>query len=130
MIIFPKNASVGQTHVVDMTYRFYGMPWIGMPVSMSSLKGEDGFTAYQCAVKMGYMGSEEDWIESLECEQGIRGLTGQSAYDYAVSTGFVGSYEECLASLVGSKGDKGDKGNHGDAGVAGDIDSVFDQAIG
>ncbi len=53
----------------------------------------DGKSAYQLAVDNGYVGSEEEWLESL------KGDDGKSAYDTAVENGFVGTEQEWLESL-------------------------------
>ena len=43
-----------------------------------------GLSAYQLAVKNGYTGTEEQWIDSIE------GVEGKSAYQVAVANGFNG----------------------------------------
>lgn len=67
----------------SLTFVFYGC----------SPSAEEGFSAYDIAVKNGFVGTEQDWLESLF-------IKGDSAYDIAVKNGFVGSEEEWLASLV------------------------------
>ena len=54
--------------------------------------------AYECAVRHGYVGTEEEWLASLD---------GKSAYQIAVELGYVGTEEEWIASLKGDKGDDG-----------------------
>lgn len=49
--------------------------------------------AYQIALKHGFIGTVEDWLESM------RGLPGKNAYELAVDCGFVGTLEEWLESL-------------------------------
>ena len=69
-------------------------------------KGEEGKSAYQIAVDHGYIGSEEDWLISLQ------GDIGPSAYDIAVKLGYTGTEKDWLESL---KGDAGADGNDGQA---------------
>ncbi|QBJ02727.1 tail fiber protein [Pseudomonas phage Psa21] len=61
-------------------------------------KGDDGDSAYQVAVTNGFVGSEAQWLASLE------GSDGLSAYELAVDGGFVGTQAQWLASLKGEKG--------------------------
>lgn len=42
----------------------------GNIVDIPALQGADGLSAYQIAIKHGYEGSEEDWLESLKCVSG------------------------------------------------------------
>lgn len=51
-----------------------------------------GRSAYEEAVRLGYEGSEDEWIKSLE---------GDSAYQLAISKGYTGSLEDWLLSLKG-----------------------------
>src|SRR5690625_1820254 len=53
--------------------------------------GEPGKSAYEIAVEHGFVGSEEEWLESLKGEKGDKGDKGDA----------------------GAKGDKGDKGDPG-----------------
>lgn len=62
-------------------------------------KGDDGKSAYQSALDTGFVGTEEEWIESL------KGENGDSAYAVAVEEGFKGTKEEWLESIKGPKGD-------------------------
>ncbi|WP_200860976.1 hypothetical protein [Agrococcus pavilionensis] len=81
--------------------------------------GADGASAYELAVGAGFVGTLEQWLDSLVGERGAPGDPGEdgapgaSAYDVAVSNGFVGSEAAWLASL---KGDPGGDGAPGDAG--------------
>lgn len=93
-----------------------------------------GLSAYQIAVNKGFVGTVEEWLESLKGEkggqglQGIRGIDGEqgiqgergltgdkgddglSAYEIAVLNGFAGSALEWLESLEGSNGFNGENG--------------------
>ncbi len=57
----------------------------------------DGLSAYDIAVKNGFVGSEVEWLASLKGDKGDKGDTGAS----------------------GAKGDKGDKGDPGVQGIPG-----------
>ena len=39
-------------------------------------KGDDGASAYEIAVKNGYIGTETEWLASLKGDPGPRGATG------------------------------------------------------
>lgn len=47
--------------------------------------GVPGKSAYQIALDAGYVGTQEEWLASLQ---------GEDAYDAAVANGFTGTYEE------------------------------------
>ena len=90
-----------------------------------------GESAYQTAVKLGFEGSEEEWIASL------KGADGESAYQAAVANGFVGTVDDWLASLKGADGDPGAPGENGksayDYAVEGGYDGTeeaFAQVLG
>lgn len=75
--------------------------------------GSDGASAYQVALANGFIGSEAEWLLSLEGDPGLPGsdgIDGKSAYQQAVDNGFAGTEAEWLASLVGPKGDPGPAG--------------------
>ena len=61
-------------------------------------RGPRGYSAYEIAVQDGFVGTEEQWLESLI------GPAGKSAYQEAVDNGFVGTESQWLASLVGPTG--------------------------
>lgn len=61
----------------------------------------EGASAYEIAVLHGFVGTEEQWLASLQGEDGI------SAYQVAVNNGFVGTEAEWLLSIKGEKGDMG-----------------------
>lgn len=62
---------------------------------LESLRGDTGKSAYEIAVEYGYGGTEEQWLKSLH---------GMSAYQLAVEGGFTGTEDEYLASLHGADG--------------------------
>lgn len=58
-------------------------------------------SAYDLAVDEGFTGTLEEWLASL---QGEDGADGKSAYDLAVEFGFIGTEEEFVESLRGVNG--------------------------
>ena len=66
-----------------------------------------GESAYQTAVRLGFSGSEEEWLASLK---GKDGAPGESAYEAAVALGFIGTVDDWIASLKGEPGEKGADG--------------------
>ena len=72
--------------------------------------GIPGKSAYEVAVDTGYVGSESEWVESLQGEPGRPGtpgrpgVPGQSAYEMAVAAGFTGDEAAWLESLKGAPG--------------------------
>lgn len=88
----------------------------------SGADGKDGESAYEIAVKNGFEGTEEEWLESLKGEPGApgpAGRDGKSAYAIALQEGFDGSEAEWLESLKGAPGPAGEKGDKGDPGQDG-----------
>jgi len=69
-------------------------------------------TAYGLAVKRGFTGTLDEWLESLN---------GKTAYEVAVKNGYEGTEEEWLASLVGPQGATGPVGPTGPQGETGPI---------
>ena len=67
-------------------------------------KGDPGESAYQVAVDQGFVGTVDEWLESL------RGPQGDSAYQVAVQQGFVGTKDQWLESLRGPQGEQGVSG--------------------
>jgi len=68
------------------------------PEQIAMLRGSDGMSAYALAVRQGYKGGLDEWLESL------RGL---SAYQVAVHQGFEGDEESWLESLKGTTPERG-----------------------
>lgn len=52
-----------------------------------------GSSAYEIAVRKGFEGTEEEWLESL------KGKNGKTAYEYAVEGGYTGTEEEFKAKM-------------------------------
>ena len=78
--------------------------------------GGTGLSAYEVAVKNGFEGTEQEWLDSLKGEPGIQGEpgdTGLSAYEVALENGFEGTEQEWLDSLKGEPGSQGEPGDTG-----------------
>ena len=86
--------------------------------ALSQFKGIPGKSAYQLALDSGFVGTFNEWIESLKGEQGIQGIRGEKGEkgDRGIQgiqglRGIQG--ERGLTGLQGLTGDKGDKGDKG-----------------
>lgn len=99
----------------------------------NGIDGSDGKSAYEIAVENGFIGTEQQWLQSLvgpagqdgaDGQNGQDGADGKSAYEVAVAGGFVGTEAQWQQSLVGPKGDKGDIGLTGADGR-----SAYDLAV-
>lgn len=104
------------------------------PTGGTGAQGPSGASAYQVAVANGFVGSEAQWLASLQGEDGeagpagadgapgapgATGATGQSAYELAVAEGFIGTEEEWIESLQGADGVQGPAGPAGADGATG-----------
>lgn len=69
--------------------------------------GLQGKSAYEIAVDNGFIGTEQEWLDSLVGPQGPTGQTGP-------------------AGATGPQGPKGDKGDKGDAGSPGVPDEEWE----
>ena len=79
----------------------------GVWEAAGGLAGADGASAYEVAVNGGFVGTEAEWLASLQGADGGAGVDGASAYEVAVNGGFVGTEAEWLASLQGADGADG-----------------------
>lgn len=70
-------------------------------LTLETVVGNDGKSAYEIAVEGGYEGSKEAWIASLK---GANGNNGKSAYAVAVEQGYDGDENAWIASLKGASG--------------------------
>ena len=97
------------------------------------IDGTNGKSAYEIAVDNGFVGTEEEWLESLKGKDGTvgtvgpQGADGKSAYQCAVNLGFQGTEEEWLASLKGKDGATGPAGKDGVDGTNGK--SAYEYAV-
>lgn len=91
------------------------------------IKGDDGDSAYQVAVRNGFVGSEANWLLSLKGADGENGDTptfsiGNVTAGDTPSVTIRGPAEARILDFVlarGTKGDKGDPGNDGAPGEQG-----------
>ena len=65
---------------------------------LESMRGAPGKDNYEIAVECGYTGTRQQWVEET------RGMQGFSAYDIAVKNGYTGTEEQWLESLKGKNG--------------------------
>lgn len=99
-------------------------------VKTDPTQGAEGLSAYQVALRQGFVGTESEWIDSLQVNDGRDGkdgvnaistntvtntvkeihtveqvpLLGESAYDIWVKQGNIGSEADFLLSLKGQDG--------------------------
>lgn len=62
--------------------------------------GTRGYSAYEVAVRNGYEGTEEEWLDSLVGPQGEQGIEGKSAYEVAVENGYIGTEEDWVNDFL------------------------------
>ena len=93
----------------------------------------NGKSAYEVAVNEGFVGTVQQWLESLkgtDGKDGTSGSDGKSAYQSAVEKGFIGTETEWLESLKGEDGRNGTNGTDGRNGVDGsDGKSAYQSAV-
>jgi hypothetical protein len=83
---------------------------LGLPTIINLATGSTGLSAYQIAVNNGFVGTEVEWLASLQGINGVdgaNGIDGLSAYQIAVNNGFSGTEAQWLASLQGANGADG-----------------------
>lgn len=83
---------------------------VGGPTIHRPAEGRD---AYELALKRGFVGSIDEWIQSLH---GRDGVDGNSTYEIAVRHGFEGTEAEWLKAQEPVQGPKGDRGPPGPRG--------------
>lgn len=78
-------------------------------------QGPEGKSAYEVAVNEGYVGTEEEWLQSLIGPQGPQGETGPKG-----DTGATGPQgPQGIQGIQGEQGPKGDTGETGATGPTG-----------
>lgn len=86
---------------------------------VQGIPGADGLSAYEIAVKHGFVGTEEEWVNSFQKgEQGDPGPKGDKG-DKGDAFTFADFTSEQLALLKGERGEKGDQGPVGPQGPQG-----------
>jgi hypothetical protein len=59
----PTNPSIGHGYLIQgILYTWSGIEWI----NGGQLQGPIGLSAYQVALSNGFVGTEQDWLESLK----------------------------------------------------------------
>ncbi|MCC4228379.1 fibronectin type III domain-containing protein [Zunongwangia profunda] len=107
----PDEGQEGIFYIVKdekIIYLWYNNKWNGF-----GKDGNNGLSAYQVAVARGFVGSEDEWLESLR---------GKSAYQIAQDNGFQGTEAEWLQSLVGPPGDGSGTSNNNRGDFTGELD--------
>ena len=85
------------------------------PNIQENVTSTPGLSAYQIAVKNGFVGTEQEWLDSLVGPQGPAGPTGPKGEKG--DTGETGA--QGPRGLQGEKGDTGDTGPKGESGKDG-----------
>jgi len=104
------------------------------PAGPTGSQGAQGDSAYQSAVTGGFVGTEAEWVATVEGVEGptgpqgptgpagptgSQGPQGDSAYQSALNTGFSGTEAAWITSVQGVEGPAGDTGPTGPAGPTG-----------
>jgi hypothetical protein len=98
--------------------------WINTNFKLDLLKGLNGKSAYELAVDNGFVGTEQEWLDSIlganayevaklngykgTAQEWLASLKGKSSYEIAVEQGFQGTEADFLTSLKGDVGDPGE----------------------
>lgn len=92
----------------------------GLVLTIASCSGTAGLSAYEIAVKHGFEGTEEEWLESLKGNKGDQGEQGPKG-----DTGEQGPKGD--QGETGAAGEQGPKGDQGEPGAAGEQGPKGDQ---
>lgn len=115
---------------IDGTYRNYR-------INVGDIRTNVGHSAYQTAILNGFVGTEQEWLDTLggksiytiAVEQGfvgteaeflltLKGTNGKSAFELAVENGFSGTLSEFMLTLKGADGQRGADGKSAFAAAA------------
>ena len=95
-----------------------------LALPLAACSGQSGLSAYDIAVENGFIGTEQEWLDSLKGEDGQDGAKGDKGDPGEKGdkgdkgdTGAAG--EDGQDGAKGDKGDPGEKGDKGDTGAAG-----------
>ena len=100
-------------------------------------QGDDGLSAYEIAVKEGFVGDETAWLASLKGADGDDGLSAYEIYVETTSDSPVKTEEQWLASLKGADGksayeyaeEEGYEGTEGEfAEALADVENKIDKS--
>ena len=105
--------------------KFLGVLLAGVIIFSCVACNQPGKSAYEIAVENGFVGTEQEWLDSL------KGKDGKSAYQIAIESGlFEGSQEDWIKSLNGEDGIDGANGLDGVNGTDGkDVFEVWYNAV-
>lgn len=78
---------------------YYALAFV-QKTSLTEADRKEGQTAYDIAVEYGFVGTEQEWLNSLK---GAPGADGKSAYEIAKENGFTGTPEEFIQSITVAK---------------------------
>lgn len=78
--------------------------WWAWAKTIANVGGVPGDDAYKVALDAGFVGTKQEWLDSLVGPRGDLGPEGKTAYQLAVDNGFVGTEQEWLESLTGPQG--------------------------
>lgn len=100
----------GHSPVIAISGGYWTIDGVGTGVVAEGTNGTNGISAYQVAVKNGYTGSEQQWLQSLhgqdgsngtDGENGENGENGMSIYElYVQIYGYEGTEQEWLDDVL------------------------------
>lgn len=112
----------------------------GSNINTEIMQGATGASAYEIAVEHGFVGTEEEWMDSLKGADGADGVSGQDGKDgvtpeIGISVETLPPEKEATVTKTGTleapcfslgipRGEQGPKGDPGPKGEAGDIPTV------
>jgi len=93
-------------------------------LNISSIDANRGLSAYEIAVRHGFVGTETQWVASLNGRDGRDGKNGINGKDGANGGKDGKNGKDGAQGARGQKGEKGDQGVKGDQGAKGDSASL------
>jgi len=70
----------------------------GQKQGIPGLDGEDGESAYEIAVRLGFTGTEQEWLDSLRGDPGTNGAPGKNGVD-GQAGGYTSIDIQCIGNL-------------------------------
>lgn len=83
-----ERAQELEQQVAGMTGQKQGIP---------GTDGDDGESAYDIAVRLGFVGTEQEWVESLKGEPGVAGAPGRNGAD-GQAGGYTSLDIQCISN--------------------------------
>ena len=93
-----------RTKFVALQEQIVALRELGGTPGTDGQDGRDGLSAFELDVENGFVGTVDEWLDSLRGADGNDGTDGKSAFDLAVLAGFTGSMVDWLESLRGADG--------------------------